>query len=105
MFETDEIERQLLENPKLARRNLKRKFALDSVFLCIAGAITAIPFLGFFISAIAGLWVCFDFLVHMRALGEVKGIGRGKRTLIFWGWFAACVGVGIGLHFAIRAIF
>ena len=105
MFETDEIERQLLENPGLAYRNLKRRFILDSVFLCIAGAIASIGFLGIFISAIAGLWVCFDFLVHMKVLGEEKGIGRGKRTLIFWGWFAVCVAVGVGAKTLVALIF
>ena len=105
MFETDQIEQQFASNPGLAYKNIKRKFILCSIFLTICGALAAIHMIGIFIAFIAGLWVSFDFSVHLRVLCEEKRIKRGKRFLIFIGWFLACLIVGIVVTVVFKGFF
>nr|MDD6335651.1 hypothetical protein [bacterium] len=102
MFETDEIERQLVEHPGLAKRNLKRKLVLNTIFCIISFGIMSIGTFGIFLGAVVAMMVLFDSWVFLRAWGDDRDMKRGKRTLLFLAWLAGCALVGYGIFFLIK---
>ena len=96
MFETDEFELQIANNPGFAKRNLRRKTVRNSGFLTIAGGLLSFGLLGFFIAFIAALWVCVDVWVFWRTWCEYNQIKTGKLFRFYVLWLIACIGFGLG---------
>ena len=96
MFETDEFEVQIANNPGFAKMNLRRKSIRDSIFMVIAGGLLRIGLFGIFLAFLAGLWLCADMWVFWHTWCEYNQIKTRKLFGFYLLWFVVCIGVGLG---------